>query len=520
MTDKSDIRASKQLLNRRSYIKAAAGVTGLAAFGMNGAAAESDYDVITVGAGETHRVNLSDGEVFENVLIDISARNATFQVRARANDWTIRNIGVKGHWDGTQNSVHPFVLEVPDSNATGTVENVHFGTTTESDADYGNGPGGPYVFPGHAGHITFDRVWLQHFQDNGIYASPPGLPGKGAGGTITIKNCYAYRCGTSNFRIGSTGSEIRNSVSINAHRGFWGQLNDTDIYNCDFVDNTCDIAVGDSGYSTGQNATVTLHDSRWSGDEWTHASGARVEGSSAGTPTKRVPAGCPESPEAAAAGNGGKSQKTSSSAPSQSENQPEGNFTLEVTTNSEYAEYLIELDADEVTPGSASNTHDHEYQDRAFEQDGSWYVHGHLAAGGSDDFDVTNGEISRIGELQGTTQITADQTRVDPTSFDTISSVPSDEPALLNVVVFDGNGTRDTTSYEFVVSEAVEPSTDEDATIDQAAEVDGTHARGVVANYLDAWRFAGEIEQLNVNGNATVRVNGVEVDPDYFDDVS
>ncbi|WP_265107798.1 hypothetical protein [Halosolutus halophilus] len=104
-------------------------------------------------------------------------------------------------------------------------------------------------------------------------------------------------------------------------------------------------------------------------------------------------------------------------------------------------------------------------------------------------------------------------------------SAAEDEPAddadheLPNVVVFDGDGTGDTTSYEFVVSDAVEPSTDDDATIDDAAEVDGTHASGTVADYLDAWRFAGEIERLSVDGDAAVRVNGTEVDPDDFDDV-
>ncbi|MFP8952576.1 hypothetical protein ACLI4Z_06320 [Natrialbaceae archaeon A-arb3/5] len=95
-----------------------------------------------------------------------------------------------------------------------------------------------------------------------------------------------------------------------------------------------------------------------------------------------------------------------------------------------------------------------------------------------------------------------------------------EESRLANVVVFDGAGTTESTSYEFVVSEAVEPSTDEDATIDDAAEADGTRARGTVADYRDAWRFDTEIERLSVDGPATVRVNGTEVDPDVFDDVS
>ncbi|MBZ6495731.1 right-handed parallel beta-helix repeat-containing protein [Natrinema longum] len=93
------------------------------------------------------------------------------------------------------------------------------------------------------------------------------------------------------------------------------------------------------------------------------------------------------------------------------------------------------------------------------------------------------------------------------------------ESSLLNTIVFDGNGTAETTSYEFVVSDAVEPSTDENATIDEAATVDGTRASGTVADYLDAFRFDGQIERLSVDGNATVRVNGVEIDPADIDDV-
>ncbi|MDF9745966.1 right-handed parallel beta-helix repeat-containing protein [Natrinema salsiterrestre] len=103
------------------------------------------------------------------------------------------------------------------------------------------------------------------------------------------------------------------------------------------------------------------------------------------------------------------------------------------------------------------------------------------------------------------------------------SSNDSDEEtgdsSLANTIVFDGNGTTDTTSYEFVVSDAVEPSTDENATIDEAATVDGTTASGTVADYLDAFRFDGQIERLSVDGNATVRVNGVEIDPADIDDV-
>ncbi|WP_440767374.1 hypothetical protein [Natronorubrum sp. DTA7] len=100
------------------------------------------------------------------------------------------------------------------------------------------------------------------------------------------------------------------------------------------------------------------------------------------------------------------------------------------------------------------------------------------------------------------------------------SSADADtDEQLPNVVVFDGDGTDDSTSYEFVVSDEVEPSDDDGASIDSAATVDGTRAKGTVVDYLDAWRFEGEIERLSLAGDATVRVNGTEVDPDEFDDI-
>lgn len=265
----------------------------------------AEYDTITVGAGETFRKTLSDDETWENKLIDISAQGASFLITAHANNWTIRNVGAVGNFDTTQNSVHPMDLEVPDPNSTGTVENVCLETTTTSDAEYGNGPGGPYVRPEHEGHITFDRVYLQHFQDNGIYASAPGNstnhPAPGHGGTIEIRNSYAYRCGTSGFRLGTTGSEIVNSVAVDNHRGYWAFYESTEVTDCDFVNNNTDIFLGDASWEKSNDAEVTMNNSRWNTEAASGgASTSNINGSSVGTPQDRVPEGCPTTAEGAA----------------------------------------------------------------------------------------------------------------------------------------------------------------------------------------------------------------------------
>ena len=262
----------------------------------------SEYQLIEVDAGETYRINLDNGQTAENILFDISASHARAQIRARANNWTIRNVGWIGNWDSTQNSWHPIICEVPSSNATGLVENVCFETTTTSDADFGDGPGGPYVFPSHAGHLTFKNVYLQHFQDNGIYASSPGHEGiPGSQGTIEIDTCYAFRCGTSNFRLGGNGSEIKNSVAINGHRGLWVQTdNDCTAINCHFGDNNTDVAVG--GAQSSAYGEVTLENCRWESETAHGGQEHTIFGESVGTPQDFVPAGIPTTAEAAASG--------------------------------------------------------------------------------------------------------------------------------------------------------------------------------------------------------------------------
>ncbi|ELY49372.1 hypothetical protein [Natronorubrum sulfidifaciens] len=96
------------------------------------------------------------------------------------------------------------------------------------------------------------------------------------------------------------------------------------------------------------------------------------------------------------------------------------------------------------------------------------------------------------------------------TNSDESDDDESDEQ-LPNVILFDGDAA-DVTRYEFEVSGDVEPSNHDGATIDDGAEVDGSLASGVVADWKDAFRFSGDLEQLTVDGPATVLVNDEEID--------
>ncbi|SIS00550.1 hypothetical protein [Natronorubrum thiooxidans] len=95
----------------------------------------------------------------------------------------------------------------------------------------------------------------------------------------------------------------------------------------------------------------------------------------------------------------------------------------------------------------------------------------------------------------------------------------ADEDLLENVILFDGDSS-DVTRYEFEVDGDVEPSNYEGATIDDEAEIEDSLASGVVADWKDAFRFSGDLEELTVDGPATVLINDEEVDPaDYGEDL-
>ena len=345
MTSNQEKSITNTPIGRRSILKSAVGIAGVAAMGSVASAADADYEVIEVPPGETYRVNLSDGETFENVLFDISAQGASAQIRARANDWTIRNVGWVGHWDSTQDSWHPIICDVQDQNSEGLIENVCFETTTEYDGPYGNGPGGPYVFPQHAGHLTFRHVYLQHFQDNGIYASGPGAPHEGGqGGTVEIDTCYAYRCGTSNFRLGSDGSVLRNSVAVDGHRGYWGQFGHTMVEDSHFLDNNNDVAVGDGNpHQSPGRTTIELSNSRWeSQTAHGHHSQQYINGSSVDRPENFVPDGVPTTAVEAASGS------TQSRDPEEQDpDEPSDDFdlvTFITEPDAEFAEYELIVD--------------------------------------------------------------------------------------------------------------------------------------------------------------------------------
>lgn len=86
---------------------------------------------------------------------------------------------------------------------------------------------------------------------------------------------------------------------------------------------------------------------------------------------------------------------------------------------------------------------------------------------------------------------------------------------LPNLILIDGEPAG-TTRYEFDVDGNVEQSNYEGASIDEGDAIEDGSVHGVVADWKDAFRFSGELDQLTVDGPGSVSLNGEEIDPaDY-----
>ncbi|WP_247731050.1 hypothetical protein [Halovivax limisalsi] len=289
--------------SRRGYlfgVGAALSSVGLLNAAGGAAAADGDVETITVGAGETFTKNVGSGETWENVLLDISADGATYEIQADGADWTIRNIGVTGHFEGGH--TEPFRARVTDPEGTGTIENVSLDVTVGDPKATGI-----YVYWDHAGHLDIDRLNVQNWTDNGVYASGPGnsdahsIPG--AGGTVAIRNSYAKNNGRANFRLGTDGSKLENCCAAGGpDRGLWQFYEEGEVVDSDLGGHSSDIALGDAVWEKSNHAAVACTDTCW---ETATAHGgadtANIDESAGDDPVDRVPEGCPKSADDAVA---------------------------------------------------------------------------------------------------------------------------------------------------------------------------------------------------------------------------
>jgi hypothetical protein len=265
------------------------------------------FDTIVVGAGQTRRFSVGDGDVLENKLIDITANNAKYSIVATGNDWTIRNIGIKGYFDGDAKS-SPMRVRVDGQNSDGLVENIYLGDGG------GTGRTGIFVIADHAGTLRLRKINVQHWGDNGIYGSSPGNPSgfankqPGGQGIVRIFDSFANDNGSGGFRIGTDGSFCDNCVSINARQfAFWGYYHNTKFINCDAANAASSSFAGNARYWIDRGVpcgSIEVVNSRHSGSS---AFGLECQkiGTPQSNPRTQPPAGVPRTPEQAANGCGG-----------------------------------------------------------------------------------------------------------------------------------------------------------------------------------------------------------------------
>ncbi|SEV82407.1 right-handed parallel beta-helix repeat-containing protein [Natrinema salifodinae] len=474
------------LLDRRSYLKLAGAAAITAGAGAGAAnAAGGDYEVIEA-RGQTIRI--SSGETWENKLIELGNGN-TITIIAKGTDWTIRNIGFRGTLGATGTAPNSgTVFGIADTgDGTSTLENIFWERGNPSRPS-NERPLLMWVDPDHSGHLDVRNVNFGHAGCNGIYGSAPAYNGNG--GTVHIDGCYTYDNHHTGLRIGDNGSKITNSVvyksgSRSASRGIWVWAGN--YGSGATIENTHVITNGAGSGIARRNGPSIDMDGVYTDD------GSGTDGS----PEHFVPDGCPESAEEAASGG--------SSSPEGGDEREE-NFpanTLTITGTGDPTEYYVETTDELVADPDAGELETHD------EIDGTSATGWVTTSSNVDQF-LFDGDLHEVAFAQGSARVEVNGEEIDPDEYN------GDDPDLENTLLVDGVGTSGSTRYEFTASGAVEKATVEGASIDDEDAVDGGHVTGAVASWRDGFRFGGDLEELTVDGGATIFVNGERVDPaDY-----
>lgn len=269
----------------------------------------SEYETITVPSDTREDITLGDGDVLENVLIDISEPGAWFRIEAYGSDWQIRNVGVRGVWDRRSDG-HEQAISCRVDSGTGIIDNFYFADGCPDDVF--PGVTGIYVQKTHGGTLQINNVNIQEMPNNGIYASTFGLD-DGGQGSVEITSSYAADCLAAHYRIAGDGSVVEDSVAVGGDRGVWAKFGSMDVTGCDLSGAATnradgDLVCGTNNYPT--DATVVVNDTYFGttapGDQGINFPGEIVGGSVPGPPrtTPEEVDGVPLTAEEAASGDG------------------------------------------------------------------------------------------------------------------------------------------------------------------------------------------------------------------------
>ncbi|TYT63483.1 right-handed parallel beta-helix repeat-containing protein [Natrialba swarupiae] len=169
--------------------------------------------------------------------------------------------------------------------------------------------------------------------------------------------------------------------------------------------------------------------------------------------------------------------------------------------SSERSDYQFEVD------GEVDHSEYHSEYGTGGEIDGG-SVAG-FVRGGADGFRF-EGELVDLEVEDGPT-VRVNGIEVDPADYG--DEDDEDDQELSNTLVIDGEGSSERSDYQFEVDGEVDHS-EYHSEYGTGGEIDGGSVAGFVRGGADGFRFEGELVDLEVEDGPTVRVNGIEVDPD------
>jgi len=268
---------------------------------------QNGVTVVSVGENKRPRIFVGSGRALTNVLVDLSAPGSHLSIDGGGSNWAIQNIGYRGRatWGAKDNALSARV----ESGGQALIENVYLG-----DGSVDGRQTGLFVSKNTAGTLTINRVNVQEWPDNGVYASAMGPLNGGAGGTVRIANSFSANNTTANFRL-SDGGSLSNSVSVSTKpgpqkrgsttvRGLWARDGGAPIQvsNAMFYHPRREASVITAGNPPARVAVSNSALDTTLIDE----NGGSVSFSSISTTTSMaVPQGVPGSAQAAASGSGG-----------------------------------------------------------------------------------------------------------------------------------------------------------------------------------------------------------------------
>lgn len=496
-TDGMENDAGKStLLGRRSVLKlAGAGVTALAT-GV-GTASAASYETITVPAGSEKTIRLSDGETFENKLIDVTADYTRVSIKATGENWTIRNIGIKGVHD--QDGGHAVLALKAANGSDCLVENVWMGDGSATYDGAGSSETAVWVSPESTGTITIRNSNFQGWKDNAIYASAPGREGDGP---VIIENCYAKNNNHADYRIGSHGSVVRDSVVVHDSdgsdsRGIWCWYNDQlTVENCDVEMNGYGASIHAGPYEPG---FVDVYGTQYEGRLVENGRGdgeINLISGNGTNPSISIPDGVPTTAEEAASGEVSSGSGTTSDGSDGSTTEPLSNsLRIETDPGADLVTYEVQTSG-EIQLGDASESPDEAVQNT----DGTWTASGIVGDGAADSWSF-EGEILGVTYDNPMTLI-VNGSEVDPAVFD------------MNRLRLETQSGDPLANYEFTTSGQIKLGAESEDPDTATQNDDGTWtATGTVGDGgADSWYFDGTLKDVAADNPVTVLVNGEEVD--------